>query len=164
MTPFRYRLQVLLDQKEREREEAQQALILTQQSLQQEQRELDACRGEQDRAAERLRWARLEMVSPLTGGATGEWIRLKRDHVARLADELAAASDAITMQELRVTEAEEALSGARAKLRTVSRELETLEKHKERQERRFKEEAERKEVAANEEMANTMFLRGKGSR
>lgn len=161
MAQFRYRLQTLLDQKVRAKEEAQQALAAAQRELRTEQEELEACRREQEAGADRLRRARAERVSPATGGSSGELMLLRRDYIGRLKDECDDASDATGAQELRVTEAGERLAAARETLASASREVEVLEKHRARLERRFNDEAGRKEALDQEEMANVIFLQGR---
>jgi flagellar biosynthesis chaperone FliJ len=154
---FRYRLQTLLDQKVQVKEEAQQALAASQRELRTEQDELEACRRAQESTVDKLRRARIERVSR----ASGELMQLRRDYIGRLQDECDDALDATRAQELRVSEAEERLSTARETLASASRDLEVLEKHRARLERRFNNEVGRKEVLDQEEMANVMFLRGR---
>ena len=161
MAQFRYRLQTLLDQKVEAKQAAQQALVAAQRELQTEQNELEARRREQESSADVLRRARAERVSPAIEGSSGEWMRFRRDHIARLADEYDAVSDVVRAQELSVTEAEERLAAARDTLASRSRDVETLEKHRAKLERRFNDEASRKEAIDQEEMANVIFLNGR---
>jgi hypothetical protein len=88
-------------------------------------------------------------------------MRFRRDHIARLVDEDDAASDAMRAQELSVSEAEERLAAARETLAFRSRDVESLEKHRAKLERRFNDEAGRKEALDQEEMANDIFLKGR---
>jgi hypothetical protein len=90
-------------------------------------------------------------------------MQLRRDYIARLKDECDDASDATRAQELRVSETEERLAAARETLASASRDLEVLQKHRARLERRFNEEAGRKEALDLEEMANVIFLQGRKS-
>jgi flagellar biosynthesis chaperone FliJ len=158
---FRYRLQTLLDQKVQAKDEAQHALANAQRELRTEQGELEECRREQEARAERLRQKRAECVAPTMGGSSGELMRLRRDHIGRLQDDWLDASKATRAQELSVNEAGERLGAARETLASRSRDVEVLEKHRARLERRFNNEAERKEALEQEEMANVIFLRGR---
>ena len=88
-------------------------------------------------------------------------MRLKRLHIHRLEDQDEHAAAETRAQELSVTEAEERLSAARETLASRSRDVEVLEKHRARLERRFREEAARKEALDQEEMANVIFLQGR---
>jgi flagellar biosynthesis chaperone FliJ len=160
---FQYRLQTLLDQKLQAKEEAQQTLANVQRDLRKEEQELESCRREQEARVERLERARAERLSPAIGGSNGEMMQLRRDYIARLKDECDDASDATRAQELRVSETEERLAAARETLASASRDLEVLQKHRARLERRFNEEAGRKEALDLEEMANVIFLQGRKS-
>jgi flagellar biosynthesis chaperone FliJ len=158
---FRYRLQTLLDQKVQAKEDAQQALAAAQRQLRTEQEELEVCRREQEASADRLQRARLEGVS-LNGESNGESMLLRRAYIDRLKDECDDASDATRAQELMVSEAEEQVAAARGTLASATRDVEVLEKHRARLERRFNDEAGRKEALDQEEMANVIFLQGRG--
>jgi flagellar biosynthesis chaperone FliJ len=157
---FRYRLQTLLDEKVQAKEQAQHALAAAQRELRAEEEELEACVREQEGAVEKLRRARVESISPIAGGMTGEWMRLRRDHVGRLYDEWRDAAKATRAQEVSVNEAGDRLAAARDTLASRSRDVEVLEKHRARLKRRFNQEIERKEALGQEEMANVIFLRG----
>jgi len=157
MAQFRYRLQTLLDQKIQAKEDAQHGLAAAQRELKREQEELASCRREEEARADKLRAAQAERVL----SAAGAWLVLKRDYLARLKDKCEEASDATRAQELQVSEAEQRVTTARETLAAASRDLEVLEKHRERLERRFNDEAKRKEALNQEEMANVIFLQGR---
>jgi hypothetical protein len=164
MAQFRYRLQTLLEQKLQAREEAQHALAAAQRDLQKEQDEFAACLREEQAAADRLQNGRAEVLSPLAGATTGEWLRLKRAHIHDLEQQHERAVAETRAQQLSVTEAEERMIAARQVLAVRSREVEVLEKHRARLERRFRSETERKEALDQEEMANVMFLQERRTR
>jgi len=158
MAPFRYRLQVLLDQKVKQEEAVQQHLLSIQRTLRAQQQELDACRREQEHADATLLHRRAEIDAQMAGGAQGEWWRIRRNHLARLQEDCLCAADATRAQQLRVTEEEENLESARRDLAACSRAVEVLEKHRERLASRHKKMAEQKEALEQEEMANVLFL------
>jgi flagellar biosynthesis chaperone FliJ len=160
MAQFRYRLQTLLDQKIRMKEEAERALTAAQRDLRTAKEELEECVRLEQESAARVRCARMEMVSSAAGGSSGEEMHWRRDYVGRLDDEHKNASDATRTQELSVSEAEELLSAARDTVASRSRDVEVLEKHKARLERRFNDEVARKEAGDQEEMATVIFLQG----
>jgi flagellar biosynthesis chaperone FliJ len=157
---FRYRLQALLDQKGQAKKEAEHSLADAQRELRTTQEELEACRREQDASAGRLRRARAERVSSVIGGSSGEEMRWRRDYIGRLLDEYKDATNAMRAQELSVSEAEDRVAAAREMLASRSRDVEVLEKHKAKLERRFNDDAARKEALDQEEMANVIFLQG----
>jgi len=159
MAQFQYRLQTLLEQKTRAKENAQHTLAAAQRELWKEQNELEVCRREQEAAAESLRNARAESLSPAAGAASGEWMRLKRGHIHRMEDHDERATAEARAQELSVAEAEERLLAVRDELASRSRDVEVLEKHRTGTERRFLEEMARKETLDQDEMANVIFRR-----
>lgn len=164
MSQFRYRLQTLLEQKLRTKEEAQHGLATAQRELRKEQDELEVCLREQHSTSARLQGARAEALSPVAGVTTGEWMRLKRDHIHKLEEQHERAAAETKAQELNVTEAEERLAAARQTLASRTRDVEVLEKHRQRLERRFRTETERREALDQEEMANVIFLQGRRTR
>lgn len=164
MAQFRYRLQTLLEQKLQAKEEAQHGLAAAQRDLRKEQDDLETCLREQQATADRLQEARAEALSPIAGATTGEWMRLKRAHIHRLEEQYERTVAETRAQELSVTEAEERLAAARQTLVSRSRDVEVLEKHRARLERRFRAETEHKEALDQEEMANVIFLEGRRTR
>ena len=105
--------------------------------------------------------ARDTKSSCLAGQKPGEQMRWRRDYIQRLRGEFKDASDVTRAQELTVSEAEDRLAAARQMLASRSRDVEVLEKHKAKLERRFNDEAARKEALDQEEMANVIFLQGR---
>jgi flagellar biosynthesis chaperone FliJ len=162
--PFRYRLQVLLDRKVQARDEAQQALGEAQRDLRKEEEELESCRREQESREERMRQARAEWLSPATGASSGEAMRVRRGHIQHLDRECRDAAEETRAQELSVADAGERLAAAREILAARSRDVEVLEKHRARLERRFVENLARKEALDQEEIATVVFLRGRSER
>ncbi len=155
MPGFRYRLQPLLDKKQAAKEDAQRALGERQKELGAELEALDRACGECERIERELAQARGVVLG---AGATGGFIQARRDYARGLAADLETAADARAAQEGRVREAEQRVAEARTALAECSREVEVLEKHRERLEQRFRREAERKEALEQEEMGNVMFL------
>jgi flagellar biosynthesis chaperone FliJ len=160
VAPFRYRLQTLLDRKVQAREEAQHALAAAQQDLRKEVDDLESCRREQEACAERLRQVRADWLATASGVSSGEAMRLRRVHIQRLEEECREAASETRAQELSVAEAEDRLAATRETLALRSRDVEVLEKHRARLERRFVDNAARKEALEQEEIATIVFLRG----
>jgi len=148
----------LLEQRVQAKKDAERALAAAQRELRAAEDELAAGRREQEALEEKVRRARVESVSAGAGGSTGQMVRFRRDFIAKLQDQCSEASDAVRAQELNVAEAEEHLASMRKELAARSRDVEVLEKHRAKLERRFHEEASRRETADQEEMANVMFL------
>ncbi|MBV9508138.1 MAG: flagellar export protein FliJ [Acidobacteriia bacterium] len=156
--PFKYRLQKLLDLKLERKEELQRDLAQRLAELAAEQKahqELEAARA---RMEEKL--ASLKRV-PL--GMSGLAIQQYRDYLRGLVMDVEATRDAEFSQRLRVQEFAENVAKARRVLAECSRELEVLNKHRDRLEKRFLKEAERKEAADQDEIGSMLFSRGRGS-
>jgi flagellar biosynthesis chaperone FliJ len=160
MAQFRYRLERLLEQKVAAKDDAQQALADRQKELTIEREALEACAVERERIGTRLADLRRSMLAGVAAQqATGAMIGMRREFAIRLQQELREAQDSYRAQELRIRDAEDAVQDARKRLAECSREVETLEKHRDRLRAQFEKEAERKESLEQEEMGNVMFLR-----
>jgi flagellar biosynthesis chaperone FliJ len=157
MPGFHYRLKPLLDKKQAAKEEAQRALGERQKEQAAEREQLDGCRRERERLESQLAQARRRVMGAAQG-ASGGAIQARRDYARGLAADVQAAADALAAQEIRVQEAEQRVAAARAELAERSREVDVLEKHRERLEQRFRREVERKEALEQEEMGNVMYL------
>lgn len=160
MGKFRYRLDRLLEKKVAEKDDAQQALADRQNDLKSECEALDTCAAERDRIGTKLADLRRSMLA--NSGAqnlNGALIGMRREFATRLQEELKEAQDSYRAQELRVRDAEDAVQAARKRLAECSREVEMLEKHRDRLRAQFDKEAEHKEALEQEEMGNLMFLR-----
>ena len=156
--PFKYRLQTLLDLKLERKEELQRDLAQRLAELAAEQKahqELEAARA---RMEEKL--ASLKRV-PL--GMSGLAIQQYRDYLRGLVMDVEAARDAEFSQRLRVQEFQDNVGKARRALAECSREVEVLNKHRDRLEKRFLKEAERKEAADQDEIGSMLFSRGRRS-
>jgi flagellar biosynthesis chaperone FliJ len=164
MPQFTYRLQVLLDQKITAKQEAQQVLADRQKELRAEQDALEECRRQETLVSGKIGDARGKLLSRGGLGTSGEAVRLYRDYLRGLQADLDAAKDTSFSQQLRLREAEERLAEARSSLAEASRQVEVLEKHRARLERRFLREAEHQEALAQEEMGNVMFSRRRQAR
>jgi hypothetical protein len=161
MGTFQYRLQVLLDEKIRAKETAQQSVLAAQRNLAVERGELDQCHRLEAAAQCAVRDARLHLLRQVTGVSAGDSIPLRRAHIERLGREYEDACGSRRAQELRVREAEERVEESRLLLALLSRRVEVLQKHRERLQEEFCREAERFETLAQEEMANVIYLRGR---
>ncbi|MCX6627863.1 MAG: hypothetical protein NTW28_09570 [Candidatus Solibacter sp.] len=154
MAIFQYRLQPLLDRKLERKQEAERELALRRQELREAEHRLSQLREEQgaaeDRRAERRR-------TVLTGASGGEDIRRRVDDVALLSRRIESIKDEIMSQRLQVEESQEKVDQAVAGLAAATRELEILNKHRAKSERRFVAEVDRKEAIEQDEIASTLY-------
>lgn len=158
MSKFRFRLQPLLDRLLDKKEEAAKALADRRKELAAEQKLLeDLKQRERDLVAKRqdLRRRVLEPQGgqPLTGGS----ILQRRQYLDALGSDIESTRDSIFSQRLAVEEAEEKVNQAQAYLLKCQRDVDVLEKYRERLEQRFKREMERKEELELDEVGNMIF-------
>jgi flagellar biosynthesis chaperone FliJ len=158
---FHYRLQPLLDQRTREKDDAFKSLADVQKKLKREQEELGLCLKEQEAANQSLMTARTQLVSHSGKSVDSQWLCLKRLHIQLLVDNLSSASDATRAQEVIVDEAKDAVTSAVRALARKSQDVNVLEKHRARLEGRFVKQLQHIESIEQEEMANLVFLRGR---
>lgn len=156
MAEFKYRLQVLLDQKIEAQEEAQRRLAERQKELAAEQKTLDELCAGQQRITEAMARTRQTLVT--TGGGV-HGILSRRDYLRGLKADLESAKDAVLLQRARVQDFEQCVSDTRKELAEYSRQVEILKKHRDRLAKRFAREREAQEAKEQDEMGNVIFLR-----
>ncbi len=164
MATFRYRLQPLLDQKSREKEEAEEALAERQKELRAERQKLEELRKKEEQLAAQRDGLRRSL---LDGGSerpvTGDEIRRRVERLRALGQDVETARDAVFSQKIVIEEAEERLENARRQVAECTRQVEILTKHRSKLERRFLAEAERKEALEQDEIGNILFMRNRQS-
>jgi flagellar export protein FliJ len=160
MARFTYRLQRLLDVKIERKEQLERNLVQCQRELVAEQEALDELRRAQARIEEKLTVSKRSILGG-SAGVSEHVIRQRTDYLHGLASDLEAAKNAEFSQRLRVREFEERLAEARHLLAEGSREVEVLNKHRDRLEKRFLKELEKQEAAEQDEIATSMFNQGR---
>lgn len=159
MPAFRYRLQPLLDQKIRAKESAEEALLERQRehhaalAREKELREL------QRMLAETHQRSRRELLkqsgeTPLSAAAILE----RKAFIEGLAEDLEKARDNVFAQQLVVGQCTERLEAAKCLVAECTREVDVLEKHRSKLEKRFRDELEAKEALEQDELGNVMYL------
>jgi flagellar export protein FliJ len=151
---FKYRLQPVLDMKLERKEQRELELGGCVSELAAEQKALEELRIAQARMEERLAEAQRIPV-----GVSGADIRQYFDYLRGLKADVEAAREAEFSQRLRVRDFEEKVSQARQLLTDSLREVEILNKHRDRLEKRFRNDAEKKEAADHDEIGNMIFSR-----
>jgi flagellar biosynthesis chaperone FliJ len=154
-----YRLQALLELRERAKEEAEQAFSNAVQALEKEKVEQKRLEEElEKRKAERKQKVldHLQQVMARGAGVSGLTHmnryedRLKEEE-ARLALELERRKEAVQSAERRVEQ-------RRLEMAEAAKELKALEKHKETWQKQVRAERQAKEELAQEDIGNTLFL------
>lgn len=159
MPVFKYRLQPLLEQKDRLREQAEEQVAERQKELEAERQGLADLERRRDELIARRDQARTSLFvaagdQPLTGGE----LQQRRDHAQALSQDVEAAKDALFSQRLRIEEAEERLQKAKLDLADRKREVEVLEKHRAKLQKRFHREQEEKEALELDEIGNVLYM------
>ena len=154
-----YRLQTLLQIRERAKEDAEQAFSAATQALVKERTELkrleeDLARRKRERKAKVD--AYLKEIMAKGSGASG--MNTLNRFEDRLRDEEAQVALEIEVQKEAVRAAEKLLEQRRVEMAEAARELKSIEKHKEKWAAELKAGREMREELAGEEIGNALFL------
>jgi flagellar export protein FliJ len=158
---FKYRLQPLLDTKLRLKTDAEQRAAEAQRLARAAQRLLEEREARVRDLEQRRLDFRSRMLNGTAGPVSGREATIGRDYLRGLGEAIEGARDAAFSQKLAVEEALERLSAARRELADRARDVEILEKHRDRLEQRFRRDAERKEAVELDEIGNMLYLRGR---
>ena len=158
METFRYRLQTLLDRKAGLKQDAERALAACRDVLANAERRLAAGR-ERQQALEQDRAARGGAL--LVGEAGGEEVRRRVEDLVVIGRRIEEAKDEVMSLRLHIEECREQVDQAAAALAVAARELEVLNKHRDKAERRFRAAEERKDSAAQDEIASALYKAGR---
>jgi flagellar biosynthesis chaperone FliJ len=157
MPAFIYRLQPLLDQKIRLKEQAQELLAQKQTQLRQANERLEELRAAEEALAVKKQKLRSNLLVTADGRVlSGRELRQRRQHLQTVSDELDSAKDAVFSQELFIDECKEQVEAAQRHLTNCSRDVEILNKHREKLQQRFHRELERKESLELDEIGNML--------
>jgi flagellar biosynthesis chaperone FliJ len=160
MPTFKYRLQPLLDQKIHLKEQAQEMLVEKQRQLRLAYEKLDELRASEQALVIKKNTARRNLLVSGDGQAVaGVEVRRRCEHLQHVGLELDAAKDAIFSHQLFIDDCKEQVKQAQQHLAKCSRDVEILEKHREKLEERFYRELERKEALELDEIGNMLYTR-----
>ncbi|MGQ0505228.1 MAG: flagellar assembly protein FliH [Myxococcaceae bacterium] len=154
-----YRLQTVLEIRERAEEAAKQAFSEAVQALAKEQQELkrledDLERRKQERKAKVA--AHIKEVLAKGSGAGG--LSLMNRYEDRLKDEEAQVALDIERQKEAVKAAEKVVEQRRREMAEAATEVKAIEKHKEKWQKQIKYERDQREESAQEEIGSALFL------
>ena len=155
-----YRLQTLIEMRERAKKEAEQAFSDAVKALEKERLELQ--RMEQElvtRKAERKQkvMAYLQQVMAKGNAGVSGFNQMNR-YEERLKDEEAQLALEIERQKEAVRSAEKLVEQRRYVMAEAAKELKAIEKHKEKWQKEVKDERQKREEMTQEEIGNTLFL------
>jgi flagellar export protein FliJ len=160
-----YRLQTLLEIRERKKEAAERELSRTMHELKlaqdkQAEMELELERMKAKREERRRDYMQKAMKGEI---AAQEAVNINK-YIERLKEQELLQIDAIDGQKAVVAQREEDVKVARQALVVATQELKALEKHKEKWIEEVKKEWAAKEEEAMDEIAQTIFLRNSGGK
>lgn len=156
-----YRLQTLLQLRERKKEDAERYLAQCLNALRAEQDRLREMEEELERmVAKREAKIREYSEKAMRGELDARGVTSANVYVERLKEQEEAQKNAIEGQKAVVAQKEEDVRGARSDLTVAMQELKALEKHREKWEEQLKKEELARQEAAMDEVAQTIFLSG----
>lgn len=156
MAKFQFRLQILLDQKQENKKQAEEELAKQETELASEQTALADLRRHEETLVQELKLARHELA--YISSTTGENLSTYFARIESLNERIDAARDAVFAQELLIDESKERVEQAKTHLMNCSREVETLTKYRDKLEQRFLRQLEQKEDLELDEIGNMLYV------
>ena len=153
MPVFRYRLQVLLDQKTQRKEKAQENLTQQRNLLKDALDNLNRLKVAKE---EKEAFRRDRRAGLLRGASGGEDVRQRADYVKALEADVLEAKRKVLLQQISVTDCEEQVDIAAKHFEECIREVEVLTKHRTKAEERFRREQELLEEREQDEIGSVL--------
>jgi flagellar biosynthesis chaperone FliJ len=154
-----YRLQVLLEMRERAKEEAENAFSDAVKALEKEKAELKRLEDElARRKAERKQKVKEYLDQVMAKGAGINGLTMMNRYEERLKDEEAQVALEIERQKEAIKVAERLVEQRRREMAEAAKELKAIEKHKETFQKQVRAERQAREELNQEEIGNTLFL------
>jgi flagellar export protein FliJ len=154
-----YRLQTLLEIRERAKEAAESAFSEAVKALEKEKAELKRLEQElETRKVERKQKVRAYLDQVMAKGAGINGLNMMSRYEERLKDEEAQLALEIERQKDSVKVAEKLVEQRRREMAEAAKELKAIEKHKENWQKQIRTERQAKEELSQEEIGNTLFL------
>jgi flagellar export protein FliJ len=157
--PPKYRLQIVLDKRQKAKEDAEKALGEAQKALDAERKKEAQCVQAVEDAKQRKENAKKELNQKiLEGKLSVDKIRMGKDHLKSLDFEIKKAEERLEQQRQNVREAEAFVEQRRSELIEKTKDYQAIEKHKEKWAENIKKELETAEQNEQEEIGNVLFL------
>jgi len=156
---FKYRLDPVLHQKTQVKQQAEQSLAERSRELTEEEKRLADVQQQEAELLSLKERAKSELLQ--TGGVkplTGEEVRQRLNYLRGVDQDVESAKGEVFAQKQVVDESQLKLIQARQFLADCSREVEVLEKHRDKQEVRHRNELERKESNEFDEAGTRLFI------
>ncbi len=162
MAAHKYRLQIILDKRQKAKEESEKALGEAQKALDLEKKKEQDCVQAIEEAKQRKENAKQELNRKIMEGSLSvEKIKMGKEHLKGLDFEIKKAHERLEQQKEKVREAEAFLEERRLDLIEKTKDFQAIEKHKEKWGQNLKKEMEAAEQNEQEEVGNVLFLQRK---
>lgn len=159
MAQFIYRLQLLLEQKEEAKKEAERELARRQQELEAQRTKLQVLQRREQELVEKRGRLRRELLnsSGEQGALTANEVLERSEFVKVVGIQIDEAGKDVQLQHNVVEACERALLEAKNSVEEAKREVEVLTKHRAKQAERFAKEQQAKEDLELDEIGNVLY-------
>ena len=156
MAAFRFRLQTLLEMRQRETKQAEEAAAARKQELLRAEEQMELLQRKVSDWEDTIRFTRREFAGSRT--ASSEVLRQHRDHIRSMEAQREAAKEAVTAFRATLQQAEKKVAEAELVLAECRKQEEILVKFREKQEQKFLRGEELKEDLESDELGTMMYL------
>jgi hypothetical protein len=158
----KYRLQIILDKRQKLKEDAEKLLGEAQKALEAERTKEKQCVQAVADAKQHKENAKIELNRKMLEEKLSiEKIRMGKDHLKSLDFEIKKAEEKLQQQREKVKEAEAFLEQRRSELIEKTKDYQAIEKHKEKWIQNVKRDIETAEQNEQEEVGNVLFVQRK---
>lgn len=158
MAAFIYRLQLLLEQKEEIKKEAERSLVQAEKELQSQVERLHALQQTVKELVEKRLQMQRELLKPAEGGAlNARTVQERIEYSKAVGLQIEDAQSDVNSQHMRVEQCETDVRENRKRMQEANREMEILQKHRAKQQERFQREL-REEDLELDEIGNVLFM------
>jgi flagellar biosynthesis chaperone FliJ len=159
MAAFIYRLQLLLEQKEEIKKEAERSLVQAEKELQSQVERLHALQQTVKELVEKRLQMQRELLKPAEGGAlNARTVQERIEYSKAVGLQIEDAQSDVNSQHMRVEQCETDVRENRKRMQEANREMEILQKHRAKQQERFQRELREKEDLELDEIGNVLFM------
>lgn len=159
MRPKKYRLEIVLDFREKKKQEAARFVALRRQELLEEEQELSRRKGILNDCRRQIFEAKKKMMTEFDEGTSAGKIVSHRNYLQDLKEREENLKIAVEEQKINVQKAEQAVEVALEKLTEAYKELKVIEKHKEKWLEDNKKDEHKREQKLNDEIGAILHQR-----
>lgn len=159
MAAFTYRLQLLLEQKEEIKKDAERNLLQAEKVLEEQVERLHALQQTVKDLIERRQQMQRELLAkPADGALNARTVQERIEYSKAVGMQIEDAQSEVNSQHIRVEQCETDVRESRKRVQEANREVEILQKHRAKQEERFQRELREKEDLELDEIGNVLFM------